>query len=293
MSMNDMTVPENANPASTARSGLIRRLTRDPVSLIALIFIVLVIFAALLAPVLAPFDPYDTNIRMRLRPPGGDYLLGTDTQGRDLFTRLLYGTRTTLALGFASILFGGIVGTSIGLAAAFYRRLEAPLMRLVDIMLSFPSILFGLALAAMLGVGMHSLVIALGLSSAPAIARVARATAASVMQAEYMDAGRVIGLSDATLIRRYLLRNCAASIVVYCSLQFGETILLAAALGFLGLGLQPPTAELGSIAAEGRSFIFLAPHISTAASLLIFMIVLSCNLLGDAFRDLTDPRLKR
>ena len=103
----------------------------------------------------------------------------------------------------------------------------------------------------------------------------------------------MIGLSDGALIRRYLLRNCAAPIVVYCSLQFGETILLAAALGFLGLGLQPPTAELGSIAAEGRSFIFLAPHVSTAASLLIFMIVLSCNLLGDAFRDLTDPKLQR
>ncbi|QOF72111.1 ABC transporter permease [Aminobacter sp. SR38] len=289
----DTTALQTVNTAGASRPHLLRRLARDPLALIALIFLVLIVVAAILAPVLAPFDPYDTNLRMRLRPPGGDHLLGTDTQGRDLLTRLLYGARTTLALGFASIVVGSLIGTSIGLAAAFYRRLEGPLMRLVDILLSFPSILFGLALAAMLGVGMDSLVIALGLSAAPPIARVARATAASVMQAEYMDAGRVIGLSDSALIRRYLLRNCAAPIVVYCSLQFGETILLAAALGFLGLGLQPPTAELGSIAAEGRSFIFLAPHVSTAASLLIFMIVLSCNLLGDAFRDLTDPKLQR
>ncbi|GAA2824088.1 peptide/nickel transport system permease protein/glutathione transport system permease protein [Aminobacter aminovorans] len=289
----DTTALQAANTAGASRPHLLRRLARDPLALIALIFLVVIVVAAILAPVLAPFDPYDTNLRMRLRPPGGDHLLGTDTQGRDLLTRLLYGARTTLALGFASIVVGSLIGTSIGLAAAFYRRLEGPLMRLVDILLSFPSILFGLALAAMLGVGMDSLVIALGLSAAPPIARVARATAASVMQAEYMDAGRVIGLSDSALIRRYLLRNCAAPIVVYCSLQFGETILLAAALGFLGLGLQPPTAELGSIAAEGRSFIFLAPHVSTAASLLIFMIVLSCNLLGDAFRDLTDPKLQR
>jgi len=289
----DTTALQTANTAGASRPHLLRRLARDPLALIALIFLVLIVVAAILAPVLAPFDPYDTNLRMRLRPPGSDHLLGTDTQGRDLLTRLLYGARTTLALGFASIVVGSLIGTSIGLAAAFYRRLEGPLMRLVDILLSFPSILFGLALAAMLGVGMDSLVIALGLSAAPPIARVARATAASVMQAEYMDAGRVIGLSDGALIRRYLLRNCAAPIVVYCSLQFGETILLAAALGFLGLGLQPPTAELGSIAAEGRSFIFLAPHVSTAASLLIFMIVLSCNLLGDAFRDLTDPKLQR
>lgn len=291
--MSTDTAPQTANPASVSRPHLLRRLARDPLALIALIFLVVIVVAAILAPVLAPFDPYDTNLRMRLRPPGGEHLLGTDTQGRDMLTRLLYGARTTLALGFASIVVGSLIGTSIGLAAAFYRRLEGPLMRLVDILLSFPSILFGLALAAMLGVGMDSLVIALGLSAAPPIARVARATAASVMQAEYMDAGRVIGLSDGALIRRYLLRNCAAPIVVYCSLQFGETILLAAALGFLGLGLQPPTAELGSIAAEGRSFIFLAPHVSTAASLLIFMIVLSCNLLGDAFRDLTDPKLQR
>lgn len=289
----DINIAKNANPTSVSRAHLLQRLSRDPLALIALVFLALIVVAAVLAPVLAPFDPYDTNLRMRLRPPGADHLLGTDTQGRDMLTRLLYGARTTLALGFASILVGSLIGTSIGLTAAFYRRLEGPLMRLVDILLSFPSILFGLALAAMLGIGMDSLVIALGLSAAPPIARVARATAASVMQAEYMDAGRVIGLSDGALIRRYLLRNCAAPIVVYCSLQFGETILLAAALGFLGLGLQPPTAELGSIAAEGRSFIFLAPHISTAASLLIFMIVLSCNLLGDAFRDLTDPKLQR
>lgn len=276
-----------------SRPGLLRRLARDRVALCALILLLGIIAAAMFAPLLTPYDPYHTNLRLRLRPPGGNHLLGTDSQGRDLLTRLLYGTRTTLFLGFAGVAIGSVIGGSIGLLAAFYRRLEGPLMRVVDVMLSFPAILFGLALAAMLGIGMDSLVIALGLSASPRIARVARAAAASVMQAEYMEAGRVIGLSDAALMRRYLLRNCAASIVVYCTLQFGETILLAAALGFLGLGLQPPTAELGSIAAEGRSFIFLAPHVSTAASLLIFVIVLSCNVLGDAFRDLTDPKLRR
>jgi ABC-type dipeptide/oligopeptide/nickel transport system permease subunit len=274
-------------------TGFLKRLARDRTATIALAFLVLIIAAAILAPLISPYDPYETNLRLRLRPPGGEFLLGTDTQGRDLLTRLIYGARTTLALGFAGVFFGAVVGGFIGLLAAFYRRLENPLMRLVDVMLSFPSILFGLALAAMLGIGMDSLVVALGLSAAPPIARVARASAASVMQAEYMDSGRVIGLSDAALIRRYLLRNCAAPIIVYCTLQFGETILLAAALGFLGLGLQPPIAELGSIASEGRSFIFKAPHVSTAASVLIFLIVLSCNMLGDSFRDLTDPKLRR
>jgi len=274
-------------------TGFLKRLARDRTATIALAFLVLIIAAAILAPFITPYDPYETNLRLRLRPPGGEFLLGTDTQGRDLLTRLIYGARTTLALGFAGVFFGAVVGGFIGLLAAYYRKLENPLMRLVDVMLSFPSILFGLALAAMLGIGMDSLVVALGLSAAPPIARVARASAASVMQAEYMDSGRVIGLSDAALIRRYLLRNCAAPIIVYCTLQFGETILLAAALGFLGLGLQPPIAELGSIASEGRSFIFKAPHVSTAASVLIFLIVLSCNMLGDSFRDLTDPKLRR
>lgn len=269
----------------------LRRMLANPVVALAAGFLVLLALAALLVPLLSPFDPYETTLRLRLKPPGGDYLLGTDTQGRDLLTRLLYGTRTTLVLGLSGVLVGSMIGGTIGILAGYYRRLDSPLMRLIDVFLSFPSILFGLSLAAVLGPGLGSLILAIGLSVMPGIARIARGAAASVMAQEYMDGGRIIGLPDRILMTRYLLANCWAPILVYVTLAFGDAVLLAAALGFLGLGLQPPTAELGSIAAEGRSFLFIAPHVATAASALIFLIVLSFNLLGDAFRDAADKRL--
>lgn len=277
-------------PRARARSRTLRRLLANPVVALAAGFLVLITLAAILVPLFSPFDPYETTLRLRLKPPGGDWLLGTDTQGRDLLTRLLYGTRTTLLLGFTGVALGAALGGSIGILAAFYRRLDGPLMRVIDVFLSFPSILFGLSLAAVLGPGLNSLILAIGLSVMPGIARIARGAAASVMAQEYMDGGRVIGLPDRILMTRYLLANCAAPILVYVTLAFGDAVLLAASLGFLGLGLQPPTAELGSIAAEGRSFLFFAPHVSTAASALIFSIVLSFNLLGDAFRDAADKR---
>lgn len=277
-------------PLRRARSRTLRRLLANPVVALATGFLLLITLAAILVPLFSPFDPYETTLRLRLKPPGGDWLLGTDTQGRDLLTRLLYGTRTTLLLGLSGVAVGAALGGSIGILAAFYRRLDGPLMRLIDVFLSFPSILFGLSLAAVLGPGLNSLILAIGLSVMPGIARIARGAAASVMAQEFMDGGRVIGLPDRILMTRYLLANCAAPILVYVTLAFGDAVLLAASLGFLGLGLQPPTAELGSIAAEGRSFLFFAPHVSTAASALIFLIVLSFNLLGDAFRDAADKR---
>lgn len=272
------------------RSRTTRRFFANPVVAVALGFLLLLLLAALLVPYLSPHDPYSTNLRLRLRPPSADFLLGTDAQGRDLLTRLLYGTRTTLLLGVSGVVLGALLGGTIGILSAYYRWLDGPLMRIVDVLLSFPSILFGLSLAAMLGPGLDSLVIAIGLSVMPGIARISRGAATSVMAQEFMDGGRVIGLPDRILMTRYLLANCSALILVYVTLAFGDAVLLAASLGFLGLGLQPPTAELGSIAAEGRSFLFAAPHVATGASALIFLIVLSFNLIGDAFRDAADKR---
>jgi ABC-type dipeptide/oligopeptide/nickel transport system permease subunit len=166
-------------------------------------------------------------------------------------------------------------------------------MRVVDTLLSFPSILFGLAIAAVLTPGIASLVIALSIAAIPSIARIARGAATSVMQQDYMEAGRALGLGDWALLTRYLARNCAPTILIYLTLQLGQTILLGAALSFLGLGAQPPSAELGSMAAEGRRFLTIAPHVSTLPSLAIFAIVLCFNVLGDALRDALDPRLRR
>ncbi len=286
--------PAGFAPAARARRATpCHRLARDVPGMVALGVIALLVLAALLAPWIAPADPYLNNMRIRLQPPGAAHWLGTDNQGRDLLTRLLFGLRTTLLIGVAGVACGGLIGAAIGLVAAYFRRLDGPLMRLIDILLSFPAILFGLALAGVLGAGLGSLVIALSIAAVPPIARVARGAATGVMQQEYIEGGRAIGLGDGALLWRYLARNCLPTILVYLTLQLGQTILLGAALNFLGLGAQPPTAELGSMAAEGRRFLRLAPYASGFPCGAIFLVVLAFNVLGDALRDAFDPKLRR
>ncbi|MEM7746140.1 MAG: ABC transporter permease [Pseudomonadota bacterium] len=270
-----------------------RRIIKDRLAVIAFVILAVIALMAVFAPLIAPFDPYDNNLRNRLKPPGAEHWFGTDVQGRDLFSRLLYGIRMTLLIGLSGVAFGGVIGAALGVLAAYYRWLDGLIMRIVDILLSFPSILFGLALAAITGPGMTALIIALSIAAIPTVARIARGTAISVMQNEYMEAGRALGLPDRLLIWRYLVLNCLSTVFVYLTLQFGQTILLGAALSFLGLGAQPPTAELGTMAAEGRDFLFIAPHISTIPSVTIFLIVLMFNVVGDAMRDALDPRLRR
>jgi len=274
------------------RASVLRRLGRDKPAAAAALFLVIVIAAALMAPWIAPYDPYLTNLRSMLQPPGEAHWLGTDGQGRDILSRLLYGARLTLGMGLVSIALGGGLGAALGLLAAFYPRADGPIGRATDILLSFPAILLGLALAAVLGAGAMAVVIALAISTVPEVARIARSVAVVVMRAEYMEGGRAIGLSDGALIRRYLLRNCLASIFVFMTLRFGQIVLQGAGLSFLGLGARPPAAELGMMASQGRDFLFLAPHVATIPCLAIFAIVLAFNVLGDAVRDVLDPRIR-
>jgi ABC-type dipeptide/oligopeptide/nickel transport system permease subunit len=166
-------------------------------------------------------------------------------------------------------------------------------MRLVDIMLAFPAILIGLSVAAIVGPGIESVIIALVVSTVPDVARVARGSAIGIMGQEFMEAGRAVGVSNGALIWRYLTLNCISTISVFLTLRFGQVILVGSALGFLGMGAQPPEAELGMMAAQGRDFLFMAPHIATIPSLVILLIVLAANLLGDAVRDVLDPRLQQ
>jgi ABC-type dipeptide/oligopeptide/nickel transport system permease subunit len=273
------------------------RLLKDPAAVAAAIFLLLVVGAALLAPWVAPSDPYASNLRLRLCPIGGSrcpgLLLGTDQTGRDMVSRLLFGLRATLMLGFTAVAVGGGFGATLGLLAAFYRRLDTPIMRFVDVLLSFPPILFGLAIAAVIGTGLNGLVVALCITAIPSIARISRGAAQQVMHQEYMEAGRSLGLGDMRLLWRYLAANTWPVILIYMTLQLGQAILLGAALSFLGLGAQPPTAELGSMAADGRKFLTIAPHVSTLPCGLIFLLVLAFNVLGDALRDALDPQLRQ
>ena len=267
------------------------KLQRDPVALAALVIALLLIVAALLAPWLAPTDPSDNDLSMAMQPPGQSLLLGADDQGRDMITRLLYGLRLTLLIGVAAVGLGGSIGSVLGLLAAFYRRLDGVIMRCMDVMLSFPAILFGLAIAAIFGPGVLAVVLALSVATVPLTARIVRASAAVEMARDYIEAARAVGMGDARLMWHHLAPNCASALVVFITLRFGQVILLGAALSFLGLGAQPPTAELGAMASQGRTFLFFAPHIAVLPCAVIFVLVLVFNVLGDALRDALDPRL--
>lgn len=282
-----------AGGSEMARAALWRRLARDKVATGAALTLTVVVAAAVFAPWVAPFDPYAIDLTNVMAPPGGDNLLGTDSNGRDILSRLIYGARNTLMLGLVGVIVGGFLGGILGILAAFYRRLDGWIMRLVDVMLAFPAILIGLAVAAIAGAGITAVVIALVVATVPDVARVARGAAIGVMEQEFMEAGRALGVSDFTLIWRYLTLNCISTIFVFLTLRFGQIILIGSALSFLGMGAQPPTAELGMMAAQGRDFLFMAPHIATVPSLAIFVIVLCANLLGDAIRDVLDPRLQQ
>ena len=268
-------------------------LRRDKPASVAAVFLVLIVAAAIFAPVLAPFDPYDNNLRNMLKPPSEAHWLGTDEQGRDMFSRVLYGLRTTLAMGVIAVAVGGSIGVALGLIAAYFKPLDNLIMRFIDVLLSFPSILFALAIAAVLGANVVSVTIALAVTTMPTVARITRGAGTVVMQQEYMQSGKAIGLTDGYMIWKYLALNCFSAVLVYLTLQLGNVILIGAALSFIGLGAQPPIAELGTMAAAGRNFMFFAPHVATIPSLVIFVVVLAFNILGDACRDMLDPRFRQ
>lgn len=286
-----------AEAAAPQRRAWYAQLLRDPAAAIAIAVFLAIALAAVLAPWIAPHDPAESS-RSIMQPPvwaergTTEFWLGTDGQGRDILSRLLWGTRLTLLMGLAAVILGGGVGALLGLLAAFYPRLDPWVMRGVDVMLSFPAILLGLALVAVMGAGLGPVILALAIATVPDTARIARSVGVGVMKQEFIGAGRAVGLSDAALFTRYLLKNCISSIMIFMSLRFGQVILLGAALSFLGLGARPPAAELGMMASQGRDFMLFAPHIAIIPSVLIFVIVLTANVAGDALRDVLDPRLR-
>lgn len=282
---------EQSQSVLPSRPSLMRRLMRDKAAALAAIFLTLVVLAAIFAPIVAPYDPYFTDLSKAMQAPSAAHWFGTDTAGRDVLSRVIYGARNTLAIGLIGVIVGGLLGGFFGILAAYFRRLDGWIMRIVDIMLAFPAILLGLAVAAIFGAGLTAVIIAVVVATIPDVARVARGAAIGVMGQEYMEAGRAVGVSDTALIWRYLTLNCISTIFVFLTLRFGQIILIGSALSFLGLGAQPPTAELGMMASQGRDFLFISEHIAIIPSLAIFLIVLAANILGDAFRDVLDPRL--
>lgn len=273
---------------------ILRRLVRKPQALIGGGMVLGLLLMALLAPVIAPADPLKQNPPMRLKPPSAEHLLGTDEFGRDLFSRILYGGRATLRMGAISVAISGVAGCTLGLAAGFYGgKLDLMISSVVDILLAFPGFLLALAIVAMLGPSLENAMIATGIQGIPTFARLVRGLTLSLRAQPFIEAGRGLGASDGRLIWRHLLPNALPTVIVQASLAYPNAILTGAGLSFLGLGTQPPNPEWGALLVGARVYIRTAPWIVNFPGVAIMLTVLGFNLLGNAVRDVLDPRLKQ
>lgn len=272
----------------------IRDLTRNRLALLGFILIGAVILAALLAPAMAPYSPVAQDLANRLLPPSASHLLGTDELGRDILSRILFGARTTLKIVG---LVAGIVapiGLLIGMSAGYFGGMvESVLMRITDVFLAFPKLILALALVAALGPGLDNAIVAIAATSWPVYARVARAEAAAIRQAEFIAAVRLLGASPARILLRHIAPLCLSSVVVRLALDMAGVVLTAAGLGFLGLGAQPPTPEWGALMAAGRQYLTDQWWVAAMPGFAILWASLGFNLLGDGIRDFLDPRRNR
>lgn len=284
----------DSNAVRTPWSEFWRRFRCQRAALVAGLLVLLLIAAALLAPYLAPFDAENYFDYDRLNEgPSLMHWLGVDSLGRDIFSRILMGTRISLAAGVFSVLAGGAIGTLLGLLAGYYEGWWDRLtMRVCDVLFAFPGILLAIGVVAIMGSGMVNVIVAVAIFSIPAFARLVRGNTLVLKHLTYIESARSIGASDWTIILRHILPGTLSSIVVYFTLRIGTSIITAASLSFLGLGAQPPTPEWGAMLNEARADMVIAPHVAIFPSLAIFITVLAFNLLGDGLRDALDPKLK-
>lgn len=258
------------------------------------IIVLFALIVAIFAPWLAPQDPNQTDTRLRLSPPRThNYLLGTDEFGRDMLSRLIWGARTTLLVAFLATLMALIVGGLLGLLSGFFMGwFDILVMRLIDILMSFPYFMLAIAVIAALGPGLFNGMIAIAIVNVPFFTRIIRGVVLSLREMDYVEAVKVLGAGNFRVLIHHILLNCIPSIVVATTLNIGWMITAAAGLNFLGLGVQPPTADWGTMIAYGRQYLVVAPHVAVIPGLAIFLTVLGFNLLGDGLRDALDPRLK-
>lgn len=278
---------------------IIKQFKKNYFALFGLFIILVLIFCAMAAPLIAPYDPNIQDLNMRLIPPsfseGGlkEHFLGTDDFGRDLFSRLIYGARISILIGFISVGISLIFGLILGLISGYYGGLvDLIVMRIVDIMLSIPAILLAIVIVAILGPSLFNAMIAIGIVGIPTYARIIRASVMSEKEKEYVVASRLNGSSDFRLMLVIILPNCLSPIIVQSTMGFASAVLEAAGLSFLGLGAQPPLAEWGSMLSNSLEFITTAYWMILYPGLAIFLTVLGFNLIGDALTDALDPKLR-
>lgn len=287
------TLGQRAFLPSSRRRDFIRGLRQNKGALVGLIILSTLILAAIFAPVITRYDPIMIDPPERTQPPSREHWLGTDSFGRDIFTRIIYGARVSLPVGLIAVSIAATVGAILGLIAGYYGKLaDAVIMRIIDIMLAFPNIMLALVVVAILGPSIRNVMIAVGIGEIPRYTRLIRGQVLSAREHLYVDAARVVGVPNIKILFRHILPNVVSPVVVLSTLSVGTAILAAAGLSFLGLGAQPPRAEWGSMLADGRQFLQSHWWVATMPGIAIAITVLSINMFGDGLRDILDPRIR-
>ncbi len=270
-----------------------RRFAKHRLAVIGLGVILALVVLALGARQIAPHDPIRQDLPHALAKPSAEYPLGTDEFGRCILSRILFGARLSLLVGVIATTIGATAGILLGLCAGYFPRADAPVMRCMDVLLAFPSILLAIAVVAALGPSLGNVMIAVGVRSVPSFARVSRSMVLSLKELEFVQGAAALGASHARVLFGHILPNSVSPLLVFSSMQVATAILLAAILSFLGLGVQPPTPEWGKMVSDGRAYLMDAPHVSLFPGLAIFIAVMGFNCLGDGLRDALDPRVGR
>jgi peptide/nickel transport system permease protein len=271
-----------------------RRLRKNRAAVMGAGVVGIFVLLAFLAPVLVPYDPTQGVLQDRLLSSSAAHWFGTDELGRDLFSRILYGARISLQIQIVAVVLALIVGVVLGSVGGYLGgRVDNLIMRCMDVLLAFPSIFLALAIIAALGPGLFNLMLAAGISSIPAFARIVRASILSLKEREFVEAALALGSGANRVMFRHLLPNCLAPLIVQSTLRMATVLLTASGLSFLGLGVQPPTPEWGAMLSNARSYLIVAPHVATIPGLAIMFVVVGFNLFGDGLRDTLDPRLRQ
>lgn len=280
--------------AGRSLAGVLRFIRRKPLGAVCAVIVLLVVVAALTAPVLAPKDPTQTSLIDSLRPPSATYPFGTDRNGRDMLSRIIHGARTSLGIGLGAVALGITAGTILGLVGGFLGGVvDTVCQRFVDMLMAFPTIVLAMAIVAAAGITYTNIIIALGITIMPGAARVVRSAVLTVRENQYIEAARALGAADGRIMLRHVLPNIAAPIIILTTLVIGQAIISEATLSFLGLGIQEPRPSWGAmLSGNAQRYIEEAPWLVIAPGLALALVVFSFNMFGDALRDVLDPRLR-
>ncbi|MDF0726531.1 ABC transporter permease subunit [Cytobacillus sp. S13-E01] len=270
-----------------------KKFKKQRLAMVSGVFILLLFIVAVTGPFIAPYSSEEPDYDHVLEGPSFEHLAGTDAYGRDIFSRILEGTKISLFVGLVSVFLGAVCGTFLGLISGYYGKwLDSIIMRFCDILFAFPGILLAIGIIAILGPGLENVVIAIAIFSVPIFARIVRSSTLSVKSTVYVEATKSIGAKHRRIIWKHIFPGTVSSIIVYFTMRIGSAILIAASLSFLGLGAQPPTPEWGAMLSSGRDYLNTAPHVTFFPGMAIFVTVLAFNLLGDGLRDALDPKIK-